>query len=385
MKNSFKYGAALAAPLCALAFLVTAYQPTSIDAHAAERSVRQGPFFEIIGDQELKRPEGYRTWVYVGTPLTPNDLNNGKAAFQEFHNVYIDPVSYDTYKRTGKFPDKTIMIKELVDVGTKAAVSGNGYFMGNVIGLEASIKSTEHFPNEPGNWAYYSFTNHDSGILADSKKPFAAESCNSCHEASAQDDFVFTQHYPVLREAKGYGDATPENSGRRHLIKTAAVDNKDDAPDPQWQPTSPTKDGTSDVPVDKTKLFAYLKSGAYKQFKYQESEKHPSAGPHTQLGLPVQVYYNDKISASIKAKNEQHPVGSAIVKEMFDAENVLAGWAVMVKTEPKSDGGKGWFWYEVTSTTDKDALAAIGNGVPGCQSCHTVGSDMVRSDVSIIR
>ena len=24
---------------------------------------------------ELVRPEGYREWVYVGTPLTPNDLN----------------------------------------------------------------------------------------------------------------------------------------------------------------------------------------------------------------------------------------------------------------------------------------------------------------------
>ena len=25
---------------------------------------------------ELIRPEGYREWVYVGTPLTPNDMNS---------------------------------------------------------------------------------------------------------------------------------------------------------------------------------------------------------------------------------------------------------------------------------------------------------------------
>ena len=40
---------------------------------------------------ELIRPTGYREWIYVGAPLTPNDMNNGKAAFPEFHNVYIDP------------------------------------------------------------------------------------------------------------------------------------------------------------------------------------------------------------------------------------------------------------------------------------------------------
>ena len=30
---------------------------------------------------KLVRPTGYRKWTYVGTPLTPNDMNNGKAPF----------------------------------------------------------------------------------------------------------------------------------------------------------------------------------------------------------------------------------------------------------------------------------------------------------------
>lgn len=40
---------------------------------------------------ELAQPTGYREWIYIGAPVTPNELNNGKAAFPEFHNVYIDP------------------------------------------------------------------------------------------------------------------------------------------------------------------------------------------------------------------------------------------------------------------------------------------------------
>ena len=106
---------------------------------------------------ELLVPEDWRKWVFVGTPLTPNDMNNGKAAFQEFHNVYIDPISFEHYSRTGDFREGTILVKELVSVGTKQAVSGKGYFQGEFQGLEATVKSKKRFPNEPGNWAYFSF------------------------------------------------------------------------------------------------------------------------------------------------------------------------------------------------------------------------------------
>lgn len=181
-----------------------------------ESSYKDITYFSLDSEGDLVRPENYRSWVYVGTPLTPNDMNNGKAAFPEFHNVYIDPMSYDHYKKTGKWREGTILIKELVSVGSKAAVSGNGYFMGEFIGLEATIKSKEHFPNEPGNWAYYSFTNPTEGTLASTGKAFKTNQCNSCHDSSADDDFVFTQYYPVLRAAKGIGEnVTPENTAKR--------------------------------------------------------------------------------------------------------------------------------------------------------------------------
>ena len=155
------------------------------------------------GKLELLSPDDYRRWVFVGTPLTPNDLNNGKAAFPEFHNVYIDPKSFDHYEKTGNFPDGTIMVKELVSVGAKSAVSGQGYFEGEFIGLEATIKSKRYFADEPGNWAYFSFTDHDGGDLHKTATAFPAASCNGCHAAAAADDFVFTQYYPVLRAHKG--------------------------------------------------------------------------------------------------------------------------------------------------------------------------------------
>lgn len=151
-------------------------------------------------DGELVRPTGYRKWTYVGTPVTPNDMNSGSAPFPEFHSVYINPSAYNRYENTGEFPDGTMLVKELVSVGSKEATSGNGYFMGEFIGLEVSVKDKTRFQDEPGNWAYFSFGHKYP--LKHKAKPQPAASCNDCHSGDADDDWVFTQYYPVLRAAK---------------------------------------------------------------------------------------------------------------------------------------------------------------------------------------
>jgi len=159
-----------------------------------------------IKDGKLQRPTGYREWVYVGTPLTPNDMNNGKATFPEFHSVYIDPESWAHWKKTGEFREGTILIKEMAAVGSKAAVSGQGYFMGEFAGLEASVKSKKYFPDQPGNWAIFSFSTPDHKTVKTETPPQPVAACNACHAAAAADDFVFTQYYPVLRASKGKGE-----------------------------------------------------------------------------------------------------------------------------------------------------------------------------------
>ena len=98
------------------------------------------------------------------------------------------------------FPDGTVLVKELVSVGSKKASSGNGYFMGEYIGLEATVKDSGQFPDEPGHWAYFSFGKHPN--LAASAKAHPTASCNGCHDATADEDWVFTQYYPVLRAVK---------------------------------------------------------------------------------------------------------------------------------------------------------------------------------------
>lgn len=160
---------------------------------------------------QLVRPTGYREWIYIGAPLTPNDMNNGKAAFPEFHNVYIDPLSWAHWKKHGKFRDGTIIVKELVSVSSKSAASGKGYFMGEFIGLEAVVKDKKRFYASDKHWGFFRFTReaHPTEIkhsLLKRSQVNKSSSCAACHRANAKQDMIFTQHYPVLRAAKAKGE-----------------------------------------------------------------------------------------------------------------------------------------------------------------------------------
>lgn len=158
-------------------------------------------------DGKLIRPTGYREWVFIGAPLTPNDMNDGQAAFPEFHNVYIDPISWRHWKTTGEFADGTVIVKELVSVGGKQAPSGKGYFQGDYIGLEAMVKSKTRFPDASGNWGFFRFTIENRPELHAQAAAQPRDNCQVCHQANAAKDQVFTQYYPVLRAAAGRGEA----------------------------------------------------------------------------------------------------------------------------------------------------------------------------------
>lgn len=172
--------------------------PAHADAHE-----KYEPRFTENG--EMIRPAGWREWVFVGSPLTPNGLNSGEAAFPEFHTVYIDPVSWAHWKKTGKFREGTMIAKELTLVGATAATSGNGFFNGEQQGFEISYKNSKRYPDEPGGWVYLTF-GHQPEPYENAAAPQPTANCAACHSAAAADDMVFTQYYTILRNAKSAGN-----------------------------------------------------------------------------------------------------------------------------------------------------------------------------------
>src|SRR5579864_6331502 len=75
----------------------------------AAESPQSTVVFDADGKMEL--PTGYRAWVFLGAPLTPNGLNGGTAAleasgklyFPEFHHVYVEKKNLDAWMKTGSF------------------------------------------------------------------------------------------------------------------------------------------------------------------------------------------------------------------------------------------------------------------------------------------
>lgn len=173
------------------------WHSTTKTVNAQEAAIKNA-IVDFTADGQAKQPVGYRKWVFLGTPVTPNDLNDGEAPFPEFHNVYMDPESFAYVEQHGTYRDGTVIVKELTAVGSKKQSSGNGYFQGDFTGLEISIKDSKRFSDEPGNWAYFSF-GHKYPLKHQTAKN-AAASCNSCHEANAT-DYVFSDLYPVLKDA----------------------------------------------------------------------------------------------------------------------------------------------------------------------------------------
>jgi len=158
------------------------------------------PQYTASGDLIL--PKNFHDWVYVGSPLTPNVLNNGKANFPEYHNVYIEPCSYEQYKKTNTFPDGTIFFKELqltvpgtFPDGSRTEPSGRGYFPGAFNGADVTVKDSKRFADS-GGWGYYNFHHYEPKAPTATVRP--KSECAFCHIASAKKDEVWTQFYRLL-------------------------------------------------------------------------------------------------------------------------------------------------------------------------------------------
>lgn len=164
-----------------------------------------GPKWTDAG--ELKLPLAYHHWVFLGAPLTPNALNGGQAGFPEYHNVYIHPKAYRAYRKTGEFPEGTILLKELQLTrsathpdGSSDEPSGRGYFPAALNGIDISVKDSERFADTNG-WGFFNFGHHAPPYP---KTAAAApkEACASCHIANATKDMVFTKFYAPILDAK---------------------------------------------------------------------------------------------------------------------------------------------------------------------------------------
>lgn len=163
---------------------------------------------QYTSEGHLIRPTDYRTWIFAGASIGLSYF--GKEAPEGpgmFHHIYIQPEAYSHYVRTGKFPEKTMLVMENYSAGEKEGSTAaplmegkefailHGRFEDARVGVEVALKDSDQFED---GWAYFNFSSRDG--LKETGAAFPKAVCWSCHNTHGADDNVFVQFYPILRE-----------------------------------------------------------------------------------------------------------------------------------------------------------------------------------------
>lgn len=149
-----------------------------------------GPSYEADG--KIVIPENMDRWPTVGTTYALSYEGDGGTTL---NSVRLDPESYETYVKTGKFPVGAMLQLEVRTPLTEVAPAKGGKTQGAVVGRSLHVKDEK---GGPGTWTFYGF-----GASSKTGAPIArSQACYSCHQEHAgKTDTVFLQYYPTLQEA----------------------------------------------------------------------------------------------------------------------------------------------------------------------------------------
>ncbi len=141
-------------------------------------------------------PKDFRRWVHLGTFVVTDE----KAPGYGVHDVYTQPRSVEAYKKTGKFPDGTVLVKEIRKVKSGAMTTGFANWAGEVLVWFVMVKDSRgRFPKNPiwgdgWGWALYKAEDPKKNLATDYKRD-----CLGCHIPAKDTDWVYVQGYPTLK------------------------------------------------------------------------------------------------------------------------------------------------------------------------------------------
>ena len=129
-------------------------------------------------------PEGYKGWTHVKSMiiLPGHPLNE---AFGGLHHLYANPKAVTGYK-TGRFPDGSIIVFDLVEAKTE----GNAITEGPRKIAGVMVKNSARYP-ATGGWGFEGFKGNsktDRAVASNAKT-----ACFACHAAQKETDFVFSK------------------------------------------------------------------------------------------------------------------------------------------------------------------------------------------------
>ncbi|TXI82596.1 MAG: cytochrome C [Cupriavidus sp.] len=162
-----------------------------VEAAAADISV-------VDNAGNLRVPKDYQmTYQALGPWAVAADTGKGS---KEVHNVYASPGAIEAYRKSKRFPDGTVLVKEVYDTSTGEMTTGTVSRPDKLKGWFVMVKDSKN--SHPGNplwgdgwgWSWFDAGNPNKTTSTDYKTD-----CQACHTPAQATDWIYVDGYPVLK------------------------------------------------------------------------------------------------------------------------------------------------------------------------------------------
>lgn len=142
-------------------------------------------------------PNYRTTYQMLGTWVVAADKGAGA---KELHVVYVSPGAIAAYRKSKRFPDGAVLVKEVFKASTKPMTTGTVSSADVLEGWFVMVKDdVGRFPQnklwgEGWGWAWFDAANPKKTTSTDYKKD-----CQACHVPAKASDWIYINGYPPLR------------------------------------------------------------------------------------------------------------------------------------------------------------------------------------------
>ena len=152
--------------------------------------------FQLVDkDGNIRKPADYRDqYELLGTYMVLDPKGN------QMHVTYASPGTAAAYRKTGKFPDGAVLVKEIFGTDHATLTTGDSHWASGTKVWFIKIKDEKHrYPNNPlwgdgWGWFLYKSDAPDKQVATDYKKD-----CLGCHVPAKSTDWTYVQGFPVLK------------------------------------------------------------------------------------------------------------------------------------------------------------------------------------------
>jgi hypothetical protein len=153
---------------------------------------------EVDAEGNLHVPPDYRTtYEALGSWAIAADEGRGS---KELHVVLASPGSIEAYRKAGRFPDGTVLVKEVFKTATKEMTTGTVSHADELKGWFVMVKDSagryrgNALWGDGWGWSWFDASNPTKTTSTDYRL-----NCKSCHVPAQATDWIYVDGYPALK------------------------------------------------------------------------------------------------------------------------------------------------------------------------------------------